>query len=382
MSATPLHIDAIIDGTQPLTQNVLPNTSDGDSPSYRTSAVSPTTKSAQSADVSASTENGHANGYTADTHTAQTKAATSTSKYVVKPSTAFYVDPHAAPTTGPAVVEADVPAEAAALLPQLRSELATYLQQHSSIGGRDKLADNKTPLNCHWRQYYKGSDLPYLYALREHMAFPDQPMNVLSKQGFEEQYPPVYGTWPVDVSTLPDRLLIRFLKARKYDVVGAVRQLASTLAWRARTGIDELASLPREPAFTLIAGVCSAEFHGYDTAGRPIFINLSGQVIVEHFARNLPDPDTVITHTHMMEFCLKQQEDQSVKLGKRVDKLVTVQHLGGLTLAHRKLAHIFTNCNIIDSTYYPEFVQSIILVGCPSIFPIIWNSIVKPFVCT
>lgn len=305
---------------------------------------------------------------------------TSTStEYTIRPSSAFYIDPSDPHLNNNHIIETVITEQQAKLLPQFKSRLQEYLCRYSTDSGRNELARNKSPLNTHWRLAYNGSDLPYLYAIRQHIHNPQQPIKVLSNDEFQRAYPPHYGQWPIDLNTLPDRLYIRFMIARKYDIDAAVKQLAQTLAWRAAFGVDELSSLPREPGFPLLMGVCSADFHGYDLCGRPIFINNSGQVIVEHFASNLSDECTVITHVHMMESTLAQMEQQSIKLGKRVDKLVTVQHLGGLTLAHRKLAHIFTNCNIIDSTYYPEFVHQIILINAPSIFPAIWNTIVKPF---
>lgn len=101
------------------------------------------------------------------------------------------------------------------LLPQLRSALQQFLNEHRSERDRDELAHNSTPVNTHWRHSYTHrDDLPYLYALRDHLANPSQPMQVLDMETFQRRYPPHYGVWPIDCDTLPDRLLIRFLRAR------------------------------------------------------------------------------------------------------------------------------------------------------------------------
>lgn len=70
---------------------------------------------------------------------------------------------------------------------------------------------------------------------------------------------------------------------------------------------------PREPAFSKLMGVCSADFHKFDGAGRRMFVNQSGCVVVDQFARNLTDCHTVMTHTHMMEQCLRIVVSTAVK---------------------------------------------------------------------
>lgn len=305
------------------------------------------------------------------------------SNYIIKPSTAFYYDIHNVQhnsNNNNNIKEHDYTQQELNILPQFKQELNQYLQQYNTIEGRNQLGQNNTSINHHWRINYNSDDLPYLYALRDYLVDTSKPFYICkTKQEFEQVYPIQYGQWPIDINTLPDRLCIRFLRAKKHNIQLSVKQLASTLAWRSLFGVDELASLPREPCFNKLMGIVSAEFHNYDIDGRPIFINNSGSVNVDLLASTVRDNDIMISHVHMMEQCLQDMELQSIKHNKRIDKLVTVQNIRGLSLQHRKLAHIFTNVNIIDSTYYPEFVHQIIIINAPTVFSTMFNTIIKPF---
>lgn len=284
----------------------------------------------------------------------------------------FAVDDSSDPTSK--VKENPISDEERQLLPQMRMELQRFIQQHASLEGRRVLAANKAT-SGHWRDGYRRDDLPHLYAMRDAQN-EDRPYRKYTQA---DMPPPQHAPWPTDINTLPDRLLNRFLRARKHKVTPAVEQLAKTLAWRSEYGADELASLPLEPCHTALMGVSAAEFHSFDKDGRPIFMNQSGVVNIDQFSKVMSDSEIIITHVYSMEKVLELMEESSQRMGHRVDKLVSVQDLEGLGLAHRKLAHTFTAINAIDATYYAELVHSIWLVNCPSVFSGIWDYVIKPW---
>lgn len=79
--------------------------------------------------------------------------------------------------------------------------------------------------------------------------------------------------WQFCMGEDPDALLLRFLRARKWDVDKAWKMLASTLKWRIETNIDPIIAAGEE-------GLCKDEgvkknfelgkcyYHGTDKEGR------------------------------------------------------------------------------------------------------------------
>lgn len=182
-----------------------------------------------------------------------------------------------------------------------------------------------------------------------------------------------------------DIMLLRFLRARKFDVEAAWAMLSDHLDWRSSTGIDDLPEgmssvgpaaqlFPEMPA---IKRCYPHGFHGLDRLGRPVYIERLGQLdlqtllasasaerVAQYFAHELER-----LTTHRLLAC-------SLAQGRLVEKTLTVLDLSGLSMrtisqaAARKMLQAITK---VQQNQYPEIMGEMIIVNAPRAFHLAWK---------
>jgi hypothetical protein len=213
-----------------------------------------------------------------------------------------------------------------------------------------------------------------------------------------------------------DRVLIRFLRARKGNVEAAVKLWLECKAWRhemdvshwrrdapgpshsrnvlrayeqhgfeAAGGVEKhpavrlVGPLPRSQEYSYRRWVSNGSF-GYDKEGHPIYWERTGigAVYLPSLVKEISHDDIILGHIRQQELALARCEEASIKFGKYVGKQTIVLDMKGLSMWPRAGGFsIFKRLLVIDSKYYPESLNRLLIINAPWIFCSIWKMI-KP----
>ncbi|KAI8873962.1 CRAL/TRIO domain-containing protein, partial [Ramicandelaber brevisporus] len=171
----------------------------------------------------------------------------------------------------------------------------------------------------------------------------------------------------------PDAALLRFLRARKWNVQAAFTSLAAAIAWQSNVGLAELL-FHGDSALTqdlhLQKGTSLAR--GQDRLGRPvIFVHTC-----LHSSNDIP------THADRERFLVLFIESIRMFLRKPIVKIVIVFDLTGFSMANMDMPGIRMLISTLQS-YYPECLAYLVAYGVPWMFTGLWKVISKlmdPFV--
>ena len=172
-------------------------------------------------------------------------------------------------------------------------------------------------------------------------------------------------------SLADETTLLRFLRAREFDIDGAYRQYMATWEWRRNNDIDNILKAPR-PLNENLKNIMSYGFHKFDKEGRPCYIEKTGRMDISAILR-LPEDQVIRWHVWNTEKQVEQMKEKSIELNKEITTLDHLHDLGGATLNLRKALGLFTRLAKLDQEYYPERVGKIFIVNTPWAFPYLWK---------
>ena len=187
-----------------------------------------------------------------------------------------------------------------------------------------------------------------------------------------------YAEAEKEASQWPQHELIRFLRARDYKMKKCVAMYFHYKRWRILFGATHIGSFPQMPWEPLITSILSHSYHKWDKHGRPIYMQRSGLIDPDRFAREVPLEVIGVGHTWFTEEMTKRLEIGSRMTGKRVTTLVNIIDIAKVGLGARKMLKIFATTSYIDQNFYPEELGCMYLINAPSFFPVLY-SICKGF---
>ncbi|KAG5721690.1 Sec14 cytosolic factor [Termitomyces sp. T112] len=184
-----------------------------------------------------------------------------------------------------------------------------------------------------------------------------------------------------------DETLLRFLRARKFDLLAAKKMLKDCQEWRKTVegvGIDELykAIDPfNYPERGAVFECWPMWFHKTDKKGRPLNIHyFSGM--------NLPKLYEVCTPERHWQSILVNAEclareilpAATRKAGQPIGSVFVIVDLKGFGLSQFwQMKTLARKSFQISQDYFPETMGQLAIVNAPSIFPVIWGMI-KPWI--
>ena len=184
-----------------------------------------------------------------------------------------------------------------------------------------------------------------------------------------------------DFTTYDDLYLLRFLRARKFDLEKTTIMFQKFLKWREDEKVDELRT---NFDFNEILEVKKIYPHGYhkvDKMGRPLYIELLSKLDVGKLFK-------VTTEERMVKYYVKEYERLmkwrfpgcSAAMKKPVEQSLTILDCNGLGVTSlvgktRSFVQLATN---IAQDYYPEMLGQMYLLNTGWLFKALW-AIVKSF---
>uniref|UniRef100_A0A7C8YGY1 CRAL-TRIO domain-containing protein n=1 Tax=Opuntia streptacantha TaxID=393608 RepID=A0A7C8YGY1_OPUST len=174
----------------------------------------------------------------------------------------------------------------------------------------------------------------------------------------------------------PTETLIRFLKARDWNVDKAHKMLIDCLNWRVQNEIDNILAKPIIPddLYRKIRESQLVGMSGYSKEGLPVIAVGVGNSTYDKASVHY----YVQSHIQMNEYrdrvILPLSSKQS---GRPITTCVKVLDMTGLKLSALNQIKILTVISTIDDLNYPEKTDTYYIVNAPYIFSACWK-VVKP----
>lgn len=185
-----------------------------------------------------------------------------------------------------------------------------------------------------------------------------------------------------------DSTLLRYLRARGWDVDKAIKQLLATDAWRTEKGVDNLYATMDVEEFERAKQICPKWCGRRDKLGRPVFFyKLSDATCAENIQELALTPaqrqiDQMIAlseigERYLFELC-SSLDDRVAKDPNQIGMTVTsttgvIDFQGSSYLSIWGLRHLMQIATQISSEHHPETAYLIFVVNAPSFFAVLWK---------
>jgi len=177
-----------------------------------------------------------------------------------------------------------------------------------------------------------------------------------------------------------DAYLLRFCRARKFDLKQIIEMWDKFVKWRIDQDVDNITNFQ----FAELPSVREHYPHGYykvDKIGRPLYIERIGKLKIDNLFQ-------VTTEERMMRYYIQSYEflinkifpSCSAVAGKPIEQTCTILDLDGvgLSMATSRVKNFIKMASNIGQNYYPEILGKMYIINAPFLFSGLW-AIVKPW---
>lgn len=197
----------------------------------------------------------------------------------------------------------------------------------------------------------------------------------VKKQGLD------LSPWISSPEETEDHLLLRFLRARKFNVKKSLSMLQKDLEWRDEKKVLSLRDAKEEQvlgcSLSIFSPLLPIWHQGHDRVGRPVIYKKFGSFEIWKITQHTSLENLVMHHVWSMERYMALCRANTKRLGYMVETVTLVIDAAGwgLSLFTREATSYLRQISNIDSDHFPERLGRIIVVNAPYLLSVAWKVI-------
>jgi len=204
-------------------------------------------------------------------------------------------------------------------------------------------------------------------------------MEFRNSEEFKEMMERYAGSLYAESVKNDDTFILKFLRDRSGNVKKALQLFATMMEWRHTENVDDALSW-RFDNISQVKEFYPHRFHSFDKEGRPIYIERVGQLDIDKTLKHMSLYDFTRYHILHWEFVQRVLFERGAqRVGHKVDQLVTIVDLSGLSLSllNSTTIEFLQRIAKIDQEYYPDSAHKLYIVNVPWLFKAVWK-ILRP----